>query len=66
MLLFIAVLAAPQLLSTFRSTTQDPAYARYYDTPLTTRYSYAAYYLSLTAFLSIMSYQLHQVLPRTH
>lgn len=66
MLLFIAVLAAPQLLSTFRSTTQDPAYARYYDTPLTTRYSYAAYYLSLTAFLSIMSYQLHQILPRTH
>lgn len=66
MLLFIAVLAAPQLMSTFRSTNQDPAYARYYNTPLSTRYSYAVYYLGLAAFLSMMSYQLHQVLPGTH
>jgi Zn-dependent protease len=65
MLLVIAILAAPQLLSTLRSTHQDPAYARYYDTPLSTRYSYAAYYLGLAAFLSIMSYELHQVLPQT-
>jgi Zn-dependent protease len=65
MLLLIAILAAPQLLSTFRNT-EDPAYARYYETPAATRYSYAAYYLGLTAFLSIMSYQLHQILPRTH
>jgi len=66
MLLLIAILAAPQLLSTFRSHSQDPAYARYYDTPLATRCSYAVYYLGLAAFLSMMSYQLHQVLPRTH
>jgi len=64
MLLMIAILAAPQLLSTLRGADQYPAYVRYYDTPLATRYSYAAYYLSLAAFLSIMSYQLHQVLPR--
>jgi len=60
----IAILAAPQLLSTLRGADQYPAYVRYYDTPLATRYSYAACYLSLAAFLSIMSYQLHQVLPR--
>ena len=65
MLLLIAILAAPQLMSTFRGATQDPAYARYYDVPLATRYSYAAYYLGLTAFLGIMSYQLHLVLPKT-
>ncbi|BCA56449.1 hypothetical protein W02_35890 [Nitrospira sp. KM1] len=66
MLLLIAVLAAPHLLSTFRRNEQDPAYARYYDTPLATRFSYAAYYLGLAAFLSVMSYELHQMLPRTH
>ena len=65
MLLLIAVLAAPQLWSTLRNNDHDPAYARYYDTPLSTRYSYAAYYLGLAIFLSIMSYQLHQVLPKT-
>jgi Zn-dependent protease len=65
MLLLIAILAAPQLMSTFRQNTQDPAYAQYYDTPLSTRVTYAAYYLGLAAFLSVMSYQLHQILPKT-
>jgi Zn-dependent protease len=65
MLLLVAILATPHLWSTVTSNPQDPHYARYYDVLPATRYSYALYYLGLAAFLSIMSYQLHQVLPKT-
>ena len=36
---------------------------RYYDVPLSTRVNYGLYYLGLAAFLGIMSYETHLLLP---
>ena len=62
MLLLVAILAFPHVMSTFRGGP-DGLPARYYDVPLATRISYGMYYLGLAAFLGIMSYETHLLLP---
>ena len=62
MLLLIAILAIPHVMSTFRGGHQGLP-ERYYDVPLATRVSYGLYYLGLAAFLGIMSYETHLLLP---
>ena len=62
MLLLIAILAIPHVMSTFRGGPHGLP-ARYYDVPLATRLSYGLYYLGLAAFLGIMSYETHLLLP---
>jgi Zn-dependent protease len=62
MLLLIAILAIPHVMSTFRGGPQGLP-ERYYDVPLATRVSYGLYYLGLAAFLGIMSYETHLLLP---
>jgi Zn-dependent protease len=59
MLLLLAILAAPHLLSTFRQGG-SPMPARYYEVPDATRWSYAAYYLLLAGYLGIMTYETHR------
>ena len=66
MLLLIAILAAPQAWAAWRGRYAEGLSRSYYDAPQSTRVSYATYYLGLAIFLAIMSYQLHEVLPRTH
>ena len=62
MLLLIAIMAIPHVMSTFRGGSQGLP-DRYYDVPLATRVSYELYYLGLAAFLGIMSYETHLRLP---
>ncbi|HET9961896.1 MAG TPA: site-2 protease family protein [Nitrospiraceae bacterium] len=63
MLLLVAIMAIPHLMSTLRGGADRPADSRYYDVPSGTRYSYALVYLGLAAFLGIMSYETHLMLP---
>ena len=59
MLLLVALLAIPHLLSTFR-TSESPLPSRYYAVAPSTRWSYATYYLLLTGFLGVMTYETHR------
>jgi len=63
MLILIAILAFPQLKAALQKDggiSNMPA--GYYDVPTETRVNYAFYYLGLTGFLAIMSYQLHNAM----
>ncbi|MFO0732013.1 MAG: site-2 protease family protein [Nitrospiraceae bacterium] len=64
MLLLVAIMAVPHLMSTFRGG-DGAEFSRYYDVPTSTRLSYALYYLGLAAFLGVMSYETHLMLPGT-
>lgn len=63
MLILIALLAFPQVMAALQ---KDGGAANlpegYYDVPTETRVNYAVYYLGLTGFLAIMTYQLHNSL----
>jgi Zn-dependent protease len=59
MLLLLAVLAVPHLLSTFGRGAMAVS-GRYYDVAPATRWSYAAYYLLLAGFLGVMTYETHR------
>lgn len=63
MLILIAILAFPQLKAALQKDggiSNMPA--GYYDVPTETRVNYAFYYLGLTGFLAIMTYQLHNAM----
>ncbi|MDH4187401.1 MAG: site-2 protease family protein [Nitrospira sp.] len=62
MLLLIAVLAIPHLLSSFKQDGENGKPPQYYDVSTSLRWNYAIYYIGLTAFLAVMSYQLHQMI----
>lgn len=59
MLLLLALLSIPHLLSTFRRNSSAMP-ERYYDVSQSTRWSYATYYLLLAAFLGVMTYETHR------
>jgi Zn-dependent protease len=59
MLLLLAVLAVPHLLSTFRQGGSAMP-SRYYEVSESTRWSYAMYYLLLAGFLGVMTYETHR------
>lgn len=59
MLLLLALLSIPHLLSTFQRTGSVMP-DRYYDVSPSTRWSYAAYYLLLAGFLGVMTYETHR------
>jgi Zn-dependent protease len=59
MLLLLALLSIPHLLSTFRRTGSAMP-DRYYDVSPSTRWSYATYYLLLAGFLGVMTYETHR------
>jgi hypothetical protein len=63
MLLLVAVMAVPHLLSTIRRKQDGTVPDKYYDVPLRTRVEYALYYFALAGFLGVMSYNSHRVLP---
>lgn len=65
MLIMIAILAYPQLKRAFAKDGEAGMPAGYYDVPTTTRINYGVLYLGLVAFLALMSYQLHEQLPRS-
>jgi Zn-dependent protease len=59
MLLLIALLAAPQVLSVLRGRAETSMPAGYYETPNEVRFRYAVWYLGLAAFLALMSHDVH-------
>lgn len=61
MLILVAVLAIPQLLKAFKHDPDGPD-AAYYRVSAETKVTYALYYIGLTAFLAIMTYDLHEML----
>jgi Zn-dependent protease len=64
MLILIGILAYPQI----RAALSGNAGMRegYYDVPLDTRIAYGVLYLALAGFLAVMSYDVHQLLERSH
>jgi Zn-dependent protease len=59
MLILVAILAAPQVLSVLRGTAESNMPAGYYATPTPVRVRYAVWYLGLAAFLALMSHDVH-------
>lgn len=67
LLIFIAILAYPQLLKAWRYDPEAEENRRYYGVSLELRIMYAVYYFMLVAFLSAMSYEVHGMLQhRVH
>lgn len=62
MLIMVAILAAPQVMKAWRFDPEAEENAAYYQASAETRLTYAVYYLALTAFLAIMSSDIHEML----
>ena len=59
MLILVALLAAPHVLKAVRGGGEAPGY---YSTPAAKRIEYALLYLGLTAYLAVMSHDVHEML----
>jgi hypothetical protein len=59
MLVLIALLAAPQVISVLRGQVQANMPEGYYDIPMPVRVRYAVWYLGLAALLALMSHEVH-------
>ncbi len=62
MLVIVAILAIPQLMAAWKFDPKAPENIAYYDVPLQTKLEYGALYLALTAYLSVMTYEVHEML----
>ena len=62
MLVLVAILAAPQVLKAWRYDPTAPEHGEYYRASPETRLTYGVYYLGLTAFLAVMSSDVHDML----
>jgi Zn-dependent protease len=62
MLVLVAIIAAPQVLKAWRFDPNAPENADYYRVSGATRFTYAFYYLGLTAFLAVMTSDVHDML----
>lgn len=62
MLLIVAILAAPQLISAWRYDPHAPENVAYYGVPLQTKLEYGSAYLALAALLAVMTYDVHEML----
>jgi Zn-dependent protease len=62
MLILVAILAAPQVLKAWRYDPNAPENADYYRAAPETRFLYGLYYLGLTAFLAVMTGDVHDML----
>ena len=62
MLLIVAILAAPQLVSAWRYDPHAPENVVYYGVPLQTKLEYGGAYLALAALLAVMTYDVHEML----
>lgn len=62
MLLIVAVLATPQLISAWRYDPRAPENVAYYGVPLQTKLEYGSAYLALAALLAVMTYDVHEML----
>ena len=65
MILLIGVFAVPQLWKAIRFDPALPENKRYYSISTATRVEYAGMYLALSGFLSLMTFQVYELLPNT-
>jgi Zn-dependent protease len=61
-LIIVAVLAIPQLIMAWKYDPNAPENRAYYDVPLEAKLEYGALYLALTAYLGVMTYEVHEML----
>ena len=64
MLIFIGILAYPQLKRAFSKDPAEGLSADYYEIAQEKRINYGVMYLTLIVFLALMTYELHEQLPR--
>jgi Zn-dependent protease len=62
MLILMAFLAAPQVMKAWKFDPQAPENAQYYQATPAQRFEYGFYYLGLTAFLAVMTNDVHEML----
>ena len=58
----LAVLAAPQVMKAWKFDPAAPENAQYYQATFAQRVEYGFYYLGLTAFLALMTHDVHEML----
>src|SRR5215470_15005018 len=61
-LVIIAIMAFPQLLRAWNYDPKAPENVAYYGVPLQVKLEYGGLYLALTAYLSVMTYEVHEML----
>jgi len=61
-LVIIAIIALPQLIKAWKYDPKAPENLAYYGVPLQTKLEYGALYLALTAYLSVMTFEVHEML----
>ncbi|MEY8877830.1 MAG: site-2 protease family protein [Leptothrix sp. (in: b-proteobacteria)] len=62
LLLLIALIAAPQVWKAIKYRSDSLEAQTYYAASATTRMEYGLYYVSLTGFLAVMTYEVHEML----
>jgi Zn-dependent protease len=61
-LIIVAILAIPQVIKAWNYDPEAPENKAYYGVPLETKLEYGALYLALTAYLGVMTYEVHEML----
>jgi Zn-dependent protease len=61
-LVIIAIMAFPQLLKAWNYDPKAPENVAYYGVPLQVKLEYGGLYLALTAYLSVMTFEVHEML----
>jgi Zn-dependent protease len=61
-LVIIAILAFPQLVRAWKYDPKAPENVAYYAVPLQSKLEYGALYLALTAYLGVMTFEVHEML----
>ena len=61
-LILIAIVSFPQIITAWNYDPKAPENIAYYHVPLESRLEYGALYLALTAYLAVMTYEVHEML----
>ncbi len=62
MLILIAIMAAPQVMKAIKYRSDSEEAQTYYAVPAAVKWEYGIYYLALTAFLALMTHDVHEML----
>src|SRR5262249_52504255 len=60
--IMLAVISIPQLIKAWHYDPKAPENIAYYGVPVQTKLEYGVFYLALTGFLAVMTYELHEML----
>jgi Zn-dependent protease len=61
-LAIVAIIAFPQLIKAWKYDPKAPENVAYYDVPLQSKLEYGGLYLALTAYLGVMTFEVHEML----